>query len=89
MLAVHFVRAAIEGWADTLIIASRDTDLVPAVEMAVTFGKARIETCMWGLQPPSAARAPALVHIPHRRRLPRQQRQTSVLESAASAAYLT
>jgi len=47
MLAVHFVRAAIEGWADTLILASRDTDLVPAVEMAVAFGKAQIETCMW------------------------------------------
>jgi uncharacterized LabA/DUF88 family protein len=47
MLAVHFVRAAIEKRADTLIIASRDTDLLPAVEMAVEFGTAQIETCMW------------------------------------------
>jgi NYN domain len=47
MLAVHFVRAAIESQADTLILASRDTDLLPALEMAVEFGKAQVETCMW------------------------------------------
>ena len=47
VLAIHFVRAAIENRADTLILASRDTDLVPAVEMAVEFGKVQIETCMW------------------------------------------
>ncbi len=39
MLAIYFVGAAIEAHADTLIIASRDTDLLPAVEMAVDFGK--------------------------------------------------
>ena len=44
MLAIYFVRAAIEAHADTLIIASRDTDLLPAVEMAVDFGKVQVET---------------------------------------------
>ena len=47
MLATYFVRAALTGEADVLILASRDTDLVPAIEMAMTFGRAQIETCMW------------------------------------------
>jgi uncharacterized LabA/DUF88 family protein len=47
MLAVYFVRAAIEKQADILILASRDTDLLPAVEMAIDLGKAKVETCMW------------------------------------------
>jgi uncharacterized LabA/DUF88 family protein len=47
MLAVYFVRAAIESHAETLILASRDTDLLPAVEMAMEFGQAQVETCMW------------------------------------------
>jgi hypothetical protein len=43
-LRIYFVRAAIEAHADTLILASRDTDLLPAVEMAVDFGKVQVET---------------------------------------------
>lgn len=34
-----------ERQVDILILASRDTDLLPAVEMAVEFGKAKVETC--------------------------------------------
>jgi uncharacterized LabA/DUF88 family protein len=41
-LRIYFVRAAIEAHADTLILASRDTDLLPAVEMAVDFGKVQL-----------------------------------------------
>jgi hypothetical protein len=47
MLAVYLVRAAIESHAETLILASRDTDLLPAVEMAIELGQAQVETCMW------------------------------------------
>ncbi|WP_163376407.1 NYN domain-containing protein [Dietzia sp. Alg238-R159] len=46
MLACHFVRHAIEKRADTLILASRDTDLLPALEMARELG-VRVETAMW------------------------------------------
>jgi hypothetical protein len=42
MLATHFVRAALEGHVDVIILASRDTDLAPAVEMAFEFGKSAV-----------------------------------------------
>lgn len=47
MLACEFVRCALEGAADTLIMASRDTDLVPALEMARDLGKSNIEVTTW------------------------------------------
>jgi uncharacterized LabA/DUF88 family protein len=47
MLATYMVRAALEGHAEVLVMASRDTDLVPVLEMAVDFGHAQVETCMW------------------------------------------
>jgi len=47
MLACDFVRAAIEQTGDTLIMASRDTDLVPALDMALQLGQANIEVATW------------------------------------------
>ncbi len=47
MLACDFVRAAIEGQADALVLASRDTDLVPALEMARDLGRVQIEVVTW------------------------------------------
>ncbi|MFW0148228.1 NYN domain-containing protein [Mycobacterium sp. smrl_JER01] len=48
-LAVDFVRCALTTDADTLILASRDTDLVPALEMAIDLGKVQIEVAGWSL----------------------------------------
>jgi hypothetical protein len=47
MLAVAFVRAALEKHADTLVLASRDTDLMPVLEMAVDLRTVQVETCTW------------------------------------------
>jgi hypothetical protein len=48
MLAVSFVRAAILHLADVLILASRDTDLEPAIELANQVPNApKIEVCNW------------------------------------------
>lgn len=47
MLAGEFVRAAIEGGVDVLVMASRDTDLVPALEMARDLGRVQIEVVTW------------------------------------------
>lgn len=46
-LAVDFVRCALGGNADVLILASRDTDLVPALEMASDFSSVQIEVAGW------------------------------------------
>ncbi len=46
-LALDFVRAAVDGSADVLILASRDTDLVPALESASDLGKADLEVVTW------------------------------------------
>jgi len=49
MLATSFVRAAILREADVLILASRDTDLAPALELAQSVQNAPlIEECVWG-----------------------------------------
>lgn len=47
MLACDFVRCALESGADTLILVSRDTDLVPALEMARDLGNVQVEVAMW------------------------------------------
>ncbi|WP_082948196.1 NYN domain-containing protein [Mycobacterium sp. 852014-52450_SCH5900713] len=46
-LAIDFARCALTTNTDTLILASRDTDLVPALEMALDLGKAHIEVAGW------------------------------------------
>lgn len=46
-LALDFVRAAIDGEVDVLILASRDTDLVPALEAASDLGRVTLEICTW------------------------------------------
>ena len=46
-LACDFVRCALTSSADTLILVSRDTDLVPALEMANALGHVDIEVAMW------------------------------------------
>ena len=47
MLGITVVQAAIEGWADHLIICTRDTDLVPAFELAHKQGSCAIELVGW------------------------------------------
>ncbi|TXN29314.1 NYN domain-containing protein [Lacisediminihabitans profunda] len=47
MLAITFIRAAMEKWADYLILASRDTDLLPALEIAHTIDGAHVEVAGW------------------------------------------
>lgn len=47
MLAIGFVRAAIERRADVLVLASRDTDLIPAIETAIDLGGVEIEVATW------------------------------------------
>ena len=48
MLATSFVRAAILREADVLILASRDTDLAPALELAQAVQNPPIiEECVW------------------------------------------
>ncbi|WP_163705511.1 NYN domain-containing protein [Mycolicibacter senuensis] len=46
-LAIDFVRCALTSAADTLILVSRDTDLVPALEMANDLAKVQIEVAGW------------------------------------------
>lgn len=47
MLAVTLVRASIERWADVLILASRDTDLLPALEAARVIDGSIVEVAGW------------------------------------------
>lgn len=47
MLAVTMVRASIEKWADVLILASRDTDLLPALEVARDVDHSIVEVAGW------------------------------------------
>jgi len=57
MLAVTLVRASIEKWADVLILASRDTDLLPALEAARDIDGSIVEVAGW--------RAKSRLRIPH------------------------
>lgn len=47
MLAVTLMRASIERWADVLILASRDTDLLPALEAAKDIDGSIVEVAGW------------------------------------------
>jgi uncharacterized LabA/DUF88 family protein len=48
LLAVDFARAALLRLADVLILASRDTDLAPALELALEIpGGPKVEVCNW------------------------------------------
>lgn len=47
MLAVTLMRASIERWADVLILASRDTDLLPALEAARDIDGSIVEVAGW------------------------------------------
>lgn len=47
LLAIDFVRCALRNQADILILASRDTDLVPALEMATELDGKRVEVAGW------------------------------------------
>jgi hypothetical protein len=46
-LAVDLVRCALQDAPGTIILASRDTDLLPALEMARDLGTARLEVVTW------------------------------------------
>ena len=47
MLAISFIRAAMLKSCDTLILASRDTDLLPALETAHELDHAIVEVAGW------------------------------------------
>ena len=47
LVALALVREAITPNVDLVILASHDTDLAPALDEALNFGSARIETCCW------------------------------------------
>jgi uncharacterized LabA/DUF88 family protein len=47
MLAITFIRAAMEKWSDYFILASRDTDLLPALEIAHQLDSAHVEVAGW------------------------------------------
>ena len=47
MLALGLVRAALDGSFDRIIVATRDTDLLPAIEMAETEQSGRIILANW------------------------------------------
>ncbi len=47
MLAVTLMRASIEKWADVLILGSRDTDLLPALEAARDIDHSIVEVAGW------------------------------------------
>lgn len=46
-LAVDAVRCALRGEADTIVVASRDTDLLPAVELVNDLPGVDVEVCTW------------------------------------------
>lgn len=47
LLAVELVQAAILNSADVLIVATRDTDIVPAIEVASRIANVRVELATW------------------------------------------
>lgn len=46
-LAVEIVRAAITGAAETVIVATRDTDVIPALELVQSSTQSRVELVYW------------------------------------------
>jgi len=46
-VAIDLVRLAESGLADTVVLASHDTDLEPALEMAGDIGDVKVETAGW------------------------------------------
>jgi hypothetical protein len=46
-LAVDLIRLADSGLVDVVVVASHDTDLEPALELAGSHGRTRIETAGW------------------------------------------
>ena len=46
-LAIALVRCALSQECGTIVLASRDTDLVPALEMAVELGSSQVEVTHW------------------------------------------
>ena len=47
LLAVNLVSLAMSGPYDVLVVATHDTDLEPALEMAAGLGRAKVETAGW------------------------------------------
>ncbi|WP_440657195.1 hypothetical protein ACAD35_03001 (plasmid) [Clavibacter nebraskensis] len=47
LLAIQVVQAALNTAADILIVATRDTDIVPALELVQSTGNTRLELATW------------------------------------------
>lgn len=47
LCALALVRETQNAKIDLVILASQDTDLVPALNEAIAYGSAKIETCAW------------------------------------------
>ena len=49
-LAIGIVRASLEGHADVLVVATRDTDIVPALDLVQADGTSSLELATWAGQ---------------------------------------
>lgn len=47
LVALTFVREAAGPDVDLVILASRDTDLAPALDKALHVNRAKVESCAW------------------------------------------
>ncbi|CAQ03269.1 NYN domain-containing protein [Clavibacter sepedonicus] len=47
LLAIQVVQASIESAADTLIVSTRDTDILPALELVQSTGNTALELATW------------------------------------------
>lgn len=47
LCALELVELARSGFYDVVVLASRDTDLIPAVELAHSFDSCKVETVQW------------------------------------------
>lgn len=47
LVALNFVKLALAGQHDVVVLAAHDTDLEPALEMAATEGHVKVETAGW------------------------------------------
>ena len=64
LLAIDFVRLALEGHYDVGILASADTDLVPALEFVVDkLGREAVEVATWQATPPNTSAEPLGVAV--------------------------
>lgn len=65
MCALALVRESLDPDIDLVILASQDSDLVPALDEAIAFGSAKIETFAW-FEPKRRHKSPEIRPERHR-----------------------